>query len=1232
MVELSRLVDAVIWKESDGKVDAVSPKGASGLMQLMPDTAREVAGKLGVPFDEKRLTTDAEYNKTLGTAYLQQMLDRYGGNHTLALAAYNAGPGNVDKWLTRYGDPRDGRITDDAWAASLPFKETRDYVTKIKGRLGETPASPTPPQDVAPADPYRSPIQNADLYTPLPATRDGQEILAAEMKANAPGFFEGAGLAAKQEWGFTWGLTHQSFEPDPAWKPDETYIKSNLADVPKEYWDFVAKESVSEADFTYRKNILQQDLEMQRKLSSMGWEGTALRLGAAVIDPVALGIGIASDGIASPFVAGLKASRVGRILATAGTAALGSTAAELIQYNYKPTSTALDLLYAAAGGAALGGVVGSLARNPHTAKEAAALTKAGVNLADAVEKHAANTHLHHAGAAEASWTEPIRSDALDFVRYLDDEVAPRTYTPLGQDWTRIDSVGQLKTSENPLSRAMGGSMAEDGVGNADKAIATVYSASEWGERVRRSMEVEYAQALKSSFNEWANSQGLTGLARVRAVPEFEEQVTRFIRNTDPTVTFDPTVQKLGRKVSELQGRIVELANNPGVSEGRLMRPVQGFGDIVNDPHYVMRQFDYRAVQEAAEKFGDKNMVQFIKEAFLARVGMEVADKLATKYARGYWKTIRKLGWGMDAKVQNAFSGRDIDYLKELLTDAGGLSKEEIEDIAAILKPKKDGANARAKARMDIDENYTGAIWLKDGTRAEPFRFDQLLNNNISHLFQSYNRQLTGAAALARIQIRNPKAPEELLVNGVTSKADWEMIKNQVRAVAAEVNQSQVSLDRDLKNLDFLHDAIAGIPHKDAGTPAGTILRMLQKYNFVRVMNQVGFAQVAEIGNITGQLGLKAAFTNMPGLRALWRNAKTGQIPDDLSRELEGIWGIGADWLRGSAHQRWDDFGSGILLGENNTLTRIDNVLDRGVRLTNAISGMSTVNTFLHRWVMRGIAQKFSDMAVKPTSANLNRMRTLGLDDKMLDRVLKQVDTHFTREDGLWAKKVTRLNLDQWTDVEAREAFTNAVDRWAKRIIQENDPGSMHRWFSHPIGKILIQFRSFMMGAWTKQTLHNIHMADRESFAAFMGSMLWGGIAYIAQTNAQAVGRSDQQKWLQERLSVENIGKAAFTRAGASSIFPMLIDSGMRMAGQDPMFDFRTTGLPSASIISSPTVDLYDRGVSALGGLISSTKDGRPMSQQEWRNVNSVLPFMNFLPWQATFNHLISDNPEREPKK
>lgn len=96
----------VIQAESGGDPTAVSPKGARGLMQLMPDTAKEMAAELNVPYDENRLTSDPQYNMALGTAYLNKMLGRYNGNSALALAAYNAGPGKVDEWLKEYGDPR----------------------------------------------------------------------------------------------------------------------------------------------------------------------------------------------------------------------------------------------------------------------------------------------------------------------------------------------------------------------------------------------------------------------------------------------------------------------------------------------------------------------------------------------------------------------------------------------------------------------------------------------------------------------------------------------------------------------------------------------------------------------------------------------------------------------------------------------------------------------------------------------------------------------------------------------------------------------------------------------------------------------------------------------------------------------------------------------------------------------------------------------------------------------
>jgi soluble lytic murein transglycosylase-like protein len=133
------LYEAVESVESNGRGDAVSGKGAKGVMQVLDSTGQEVAKTIGVPWQPElmtRTTPEAiEYQRKIGRAYLDQQRQAFGNNTTLALAAYNAGPGKVAEWLQQFGDPRDGKISEEAWLAKIPIKETRDYVSRVTSRL-----------------------------------------------------------------------------------------------------------------------------------------------------------------------------------------------------------------------------------------------------------------------------------------------------------------------------------------------------------------------------------------------------------------------------------------------------------------------------------------------------------------------------------------------------------------------------------------------------------------------------------------------------------------------------------------------------------------------------------------------------------------------------------------------------------------------------------------------------------------------------------------------------------------------------------------------------------------------------------------------------------------------------------------------------------------------------------------------------------------------------------------
>jgi soluble lytic murein transglycosylase len=119
------LVAAVVYSESRFRPAARSPAGARGLMQLMPTTAEEVAGKLGLDGYSAAMLDEPEMNLRLGCVYLRELLDEFGGDVPVALAAYNAGRRHAAAWLeAAQGDVR--RVLDEH-----AFPETRRYVRGV---------------------------------------------------------------------------------------------------------------------------------------------------------------------------------------------------------------------------------------------------------------------------------------------------------------------------------------------------------------------------------------------------------------------------------------------------------------------------------------------------------------------------------------------------------------------------------------------------------------------------------------------------------------------------------------------------------------------------------------------------------------------------------------------------------------------------------------------------------------------------------------------------------------------------------------------------------------------------------------------------------------------------------------------------------------------------------------------------------------------------------------------
>jgi hypothetical protein len=780
---------------------------------------------------------------------------------------------------------------------------------------------------------------------------------------------------------------------------------------------------------------------------------------------------------------------------------------------------------------------------------------------------------------------------------------------------RGDKSSFLRRSESPFMRSMSEKFAEEAVGNVDSSRSIVTAdliKHNYAMTTETLFYKNYAPAFEKFMKEVKGKKLVTKYV-IQDRLEFSNLVARGVR-----------------------GEIIDV---PGVAEGVLAtrkvlkkilddlkkEGVEGAAEVLENPNYFPRKWSIGRMQEMQEKIPYNKLINFLKNS-LVRGSQDLSDVDGLRIAKHIYKVVNTNKFGDGFSIDRLLYTNDADELRTLITDYANLDAGEVEDLVqALLKPGRGKTTAvpRLRRRASFDENYEETI---DGFK---IKFTDLLDNNTEGLMGSYIEQMSGQIALARI--------------GIKSRQDYTKVLNKVKESyeipeIAKKYSTGVGKKRkafELETIDTIYKNIIGIPtEKNIQGAASTVMRNLRKYNYVNVFNQVGFSQIPEMGNVINAGGIRAMVKYMPEFRKIMSRAKDGKLNNEFLDEIETlVSGTGSNRLVDSTINRTDDFA-----GVTTKVGKIEKTLDVAARVTSDFSGFHAVDMASRRLAAITAFDKLAMYAtgrLKLTDAALKRYRNIGFSDSELQGVFESIKKNATFiEGGLTGRKIRRFNIDQWEDQDLANKMSLYMSRHLRRIVQENNYGEMLAIGTDSgLGKTMLQFRNFVITAYSKQLLHGLHMRDFTAFASAMTSTFIAGLVYVAQTHIQAIGKSPEEKqdFLDKRLSYLSIGSAAFQRSTYSTLLPTFIDTIRDPFGAEPLFNYRSSGLDINLVTGNPTYRLAEKGWGAITDILTSAVDDEfDFSKQSLYKLKAIGPYQNMLGFTNILQYLIdnSDLPDK----
>ena len=1180
---------------------------------------------------------------------------------------------------------------------------------------------------------------------------DDEKILKEKEESEKITLGEGVKLAYEQEQilpSILKSYSRPELEPNYDFRLDDETFDELSKDIDPQYWDEFSNATSLGQAYQIKQRILDSQ-EANKKLKTLGFTGTALRVGAAVLDPVALVADAVTFGIARPFIYANKAARFSKYirggLVGAGQASL--ITAPVIMND--PTRDIEEIAYAAAmGGAITSGLTRFLgpkhpdinafdakAREFGTAMEKQTLKQEGFKITESGEKYFAKDRLPNINENVDEVDELLKGQAnvkgtskniyskkeKEMINDIKEDLQTKTTsTSLGREIKKLedkeqDLINEIQGLKEYLSE--GGILAKDTLKNKQielenvsnliknkiskptkekisKIEKEIINDVETGERMIGKYQTDLpddvfkdadellnnffdridvtpnvgfakgrfdkSSVLRRSDNPYMRSaseklledtvgnkdfsrsiltadiqkSNYAGTRMTSFYKEYEPAFAQYLTDIGKTTKFKSYNLNDRIQFSNLVSRAVrgEVLDIPAVTKGaeavkktfkRMLDDlrkdgVEGAADILDNPNYFPRHWSLSRMQDVQERIGEDKLINFLKNS-LVKGSDNLSDADGLKLAGHIYRMIKTSKFSDGFSVDRILKTTDEDELRNLITDYTELSEKEISDLVKVLlKPKKPDVPSRLKRRASFDETHEELV---DNVA---IKFSDLLDNNTEGVVGAYINQMSGHVAFAR--------------TGIKSKQDYQKILNEIRkgyelpevAKKYKTKTGQIRKNFELATLETIYKNIIGIP-TEANIKGGTasILRNLRKYNYANVFNQVGFAQIPEMGNIIGTAGVRSFIKYIPEFKNILTRAKDGKLSNEFLDEIETlVSGTGSNRLVDSVINRSDDFA-----GMTSKVGKIEKTLDVATRITSDFSGFHVVDTLSRRLAAITSFDKLARHAtgkLKLSPADIKRYRNIGFSDEELQAVFRNIKEKSSFvEGGLTGRKIRRLNVDDWDDQDLVNKMSLYMNRHLRRVIQENNYGEMMAMGADgSLGKTLFQFRNFVTTAYSKQLLHGLHMRDFTFFSSFMTSTMLAGLVYVGQQYAQAVGKTGEERddFLERRLSPEAIGGATFQRNTYSTLLPAFIDTGAYLSGVDPFLNYRSSGLETNIWTGNPTISLIEKTTGAIRStgkaIIDDEYDFSKRDAYKWLR---IAPYQNMLGIRNVLQYMIDDS-------